>query len=68
MGLGGDTQGRRGSPSKLWIVVPNAFRPNANNAMRYGPVMFALKDGSPMFGLIHNKSVIVSIDRFHGLQ
>jgi hypothetical protein len=49
-------------PGKLGIVVANAFRPNANNAMRYGPAVFALKDGSPMLGLIHEKDVIVSIN------
>ncbi len=52
-------------PSKLGVVVLNAFRPNVNSMMRYGPAIFALKSGLPMFALIHEKDVIISINGFH---
>ena len=47
---------------KLGIVLANVFRPNAAGTTRYGPVVFSLKDGSPMKGLLHERDVIVAIN------
>jgi hypothetical protein len=50
-------------PGKLGILVQNAFRPNVNNAMRYGLAVFVLNDGLPMLGLIHVKDAIAPINK-----